>query len=95
VSISPDMMRRVTDSLGGLHDDMLRFLRDIVAIPSYESQLGEVGRAVGDRMRSLGFEDVCSLYIDRRVTVGETKERVLAELRALPGAAEAELVIPM
>lgn len=46
MSISPDMMRRVTDSLGGLHDDMLRFLRDIVAIPSYESQLGEVGRAV-------------------------------------------------
>jgi putative selenium metabolism hydrolase len=39
--------------------------------------------------------DVCSLYIDRRVTVGETKEQVIAELRALPGGSEAELVIPM
>ncbi|HLA24980.1 MAG TPA: YgeY family selenium metabolism-linked hydrolase [bacterium] len=58
MSISPDVVRRVTDSLGGLHDNMIRFLREIVAIPSYDGQLGEVGRAVGDRMRSLGFDEV-------------------------------------
>jgi putative selenium metabolism hydrolase len=39
--------------------------------------------------------DVCSLYIDRRVTVGETKEQVLAELRGLPAAAGANIVVPM
>jgi len=39
--------------------------------------------------------DVCRLYVDRRVTVGETQEQVLAELHALPGAGEAEIVIPM
>ncbi len=35
-----------------------------------------------------------SLYIDRRITVGETEASVLEELRALPGAADAQIEIP-
>ncbi len=58
MSVSLDVVRRVTDTLSGLEDDIVRFLREIVAIPSYDSQLGEIGRAVGDRLRSLGFDDV-------------------------------------
>lgn len=38
--------------------------------------------------------DVCSLYVDRRVTVAETKEQVLAELKSLPAAADAQIEIP-
>jgi len=58
VGMNPDVVRQVTDLLGGLHDDMIRLLRDIVAIPSHDSQLAAVGRVVGERMSALGFEDV-------------------------------------
>jgi putative selenium metabolism hydrolase len=39
--------------------------------------------------------DECSLYIDRRMHPAETKEVVLNELRALPNAELAEIVVPM
>ena len=58
MKIAPETVQQVAGLLGELDDEIIRFLREIVAIPSFDSQLGEVGRAVGDRMRSLGFEDV-------------------------------------
>ncbi len=39
-------------------EDMTEFLHDLVRIPSYDSQIGEVGKAVGERMRDLDFDDV-------------------------------------
>ncbi|HEY7347851.1 MAG TPA: YgeY family selenium metabolism-linked hydrolase [Ktedonobacterales bacterium] len=39
--------------------------------------------------------DECNIYLDRRITVGESKESVIAELRALPGGDEASIEIPM
>jgi putative selenium metabolism hydrolase len=45
---------RVSDS----HEDIIKFLRDIVAIPSMNSQIEEVGQRIGDEMRSLGFDEV-------------------------------------
>jgi len=56
--ISSDTIKQVTGALADHDDEMLRFLREIVAIPSYDGRLGEVGRAVGDRLRALGFQDV-------------------------------------
>jgi putative selenium metabolism hydrolase len=56
--VSPEIVTQVTDVLAGFGDEMTAFLREIVAIPSYDGQLGEVGRVVGDRMRSLGFQDI-------------------------------------
>jgi putative selenium metabolism hydrolase len=38
--------------------EMTAFLRDLIRIPSYESQIGPVGEAVGQRMRELGFDEV-------------------------------------
>lgn len=35
--------------------------------------------------------DECTIYIDRRITFGETRESVLAQLRALPGADQVEI----
>jgi len=35
----------------------------------------------------------CSIHLDRRLTAGETKECVLAEIRALPGAKHAEIAV--
>jgi putative selenium metabolism hydrolase len=37
---------------------MLDFLRDLVRIPSYDSQIGAVGEACASRMRQLGFDEV-------------------------------------
>jgi putative selenium metabolism hydrolase len=38
--------------------EMVDFLRDLIRIPSYESQIGAVGAACADRMRALGFDEV-------------------------------------
>jgi putative selenium metabolism hydrolase len=35
----------------------------------------------------------CSIHLDRRLTAGETKESVVAEVKALPGAEDAEVEI--
>lgn len=35
----------------------------------------------------------CSIHLDRRLTAGETKESAVAEVRALPGAEDAEIEI--
>jgi putative selenium metabolism hydrolase len=40
------------------HDKILRFFRDIVAIPSMESQIGPVGERIQAEMRSLNFDEV-------------------------------------
>jgi putative selenium metabolism hydrolase len=56
--LTADITRRINDYLGSREDEIVRFLRAIVAIPSYDGQLGEVARAVGDQMRSLGFDEV-------------------------------------
>ena len=52
------------------HDTMIQFLRDIVAIPSFDSQIGPVGDAVGARMMELGFDEV------RRDTMGNILGRI-------------------
>ncbi len=40
------------------HDTMIQFLREIVAIPSFDSKIGPVGVAIGARMNELGFDEV-------------------------------------
>jgi putative selenium metabolism hydrolase len=37
----------------------------------------------------------CSIHLDRRLTVGETKESAIAEVKALAGAQDAEIEIPI
>lgn len=75
--LAADIVRRVTDALGEHDAEMTRFLREIVAIPSYDGQLREVGQAVGDRMRSLGFDEV------RFDAMGNVLGRVGSGLRTL------------
>jgi putative selenium metabolism hydrolase len=38
--------------------DIAQFMRDIVAIPSMDSQLGQVGERIAAEMRKLGFDEV-------------------------------------
>ena len=39
-------------------DDIITFLREICAIPSFDSQIREVGERVADEMRRLGFDEI-------------------------------------
>src|SRR5437763_13133248 len=48
----------VQQELAQHHDAMIQFLCDLIAIPSYDSQIGLVGSAVGARMSDLGFDAV-------------------------------------
>src|SRR2546421_12863070 len=53
-----ETQRTVQQELAQHHDTMIQFLRDLVAIPSYDSQIGPVGDAVGARMADLDFDEV-------------------------------------
>lgn len=39
-------------------EDIIKFMREICAIPSMESQIGPVGERIAEEMRKLGFEEV-------------------------------------
>lgn len=39
-------------------DNIIKFMREICAIPSMESQLGPVGERIAEEMRKLGFDEV-------------------------------------
>lgn len=75
--LAPDTVRRVADVLGERDAEIIQFLREIVAIPSDASQLRDVGQAVGDRMRSLGFDEV------RFDAMGNVLGRIGSGLRTL------------
>ena len=53
-SVIDTIKRRV----GEQREDILKFLRDIVAIPSMDSQLKEVGERIGEEMKRLKFDEV-------------------------------------
>lgn len=52
----------IIDSIKGRVEDrreeIIQFLRDICAIPSYDSQIGEVGKRVSEEMQKVGFSDI-------------------------------------
>jgi putative selenium metabolism hydrolase len=48
----------IHEELARHRETMIQFLRELVAIPSYDSQIGPVCKAIGARMADLGFDDV-------------------------------------
>lgn len=53
-----DILEALNTEVAAASGDIVTFLREIVRIPSYDSQIGDVGEAVAARMRSLGFDEV-------------------------------------
>ena len=53
-NIVSDIQKRVAEK----HDTIIQFMRDICAIPSMESQIGEVGARIGEEMKKLGYDEV-------------------------------------
>ena len=48
----------IRERVAAYHDDIIQFMRDIVAIPSYDSQIGPVGERIAQEMRKLGFDEI-------------------------------------
>ncbi len=57
-----ELIQQIDERVAAAHDDILQFFRAIVAIPSMDSDIEEVGRRVGEEMKKLGYDDV---YVDR------------------------------
>jgi putative selenium metabolism hydrolase len=53
-----DAIDRINSYVDQHGSEMVAFLRALIRIPSYDSQLGAVGEACAQRMRELGFDEV-------------------------------------
>jgi len=56
--VNEDRVLQVQSRIASSREAMLRFMRDICAIPSMNSQLGEVGERIAAEMRLLGYAEV-------------------------------------
>ncbi len=52
------IIHEVQARVAARRDDIIKFLKDIVAIPSMNSQIKEVGERIGEEMRKLGYDEV-------------------------------------
>lgn len=55
---SQEIINQIHQKTEEKRDDIIRFMREICAIPSYESLIGPVGERIADEMRKLGFDEV-------------------------------------
>jgi putative selenium metabolism hydrolase len=51
-------IQALQDRVNAAEADIIQFLRDIVAIPSMESQIGEVGNRIAEEMHKLDYDEV-------------------------------------
>ncbi len=57
-----DKIQKLNQMVADAEEDIINFLREIVAIPSMDSQIEEVGKRIGEEMVKLGFD---SVFFDR------------------------------
>lgn len=53
-----DVASQIQQRVEGYREDIIRFLRELCAIPSMESQIKEVGERAAEEMRKLGFNKI-------------------------------------
>src|SRR5262245_48606477 len=53
-----EITRAIKAKVAENRDDIITFLRELVAIPSMNSQIGEVGNRCAQEMERLGFDEV-------------------------------------
>ncbi|MEJ5239921.1 MAG: YgeY family selenium metabolism-linked hydrolase [Anaerolineales bacterium] len=53
-----DKVQAIQSRVQSQREEIIRFFREIVAIPSMDSQIREVGERIGQEMRKLGFDEV-------------------------------------
>ncbi|MFN8450353.1 MAG: YgeY family selenium metabolism-linked hydrolase [Anaerolineae bacterium] len=54
----PNTIATIKSRVAGQRDDIIQFLKDLCAIPSYDSQIRKVGERAEAEMRRLGFDEV-------------------------------------
>ena len=57
-TVSQHVVQELNRRLQAHREDIVRFMREIVAIPSMDGQIREVGERIGEEMEKLGFEEV-------------------------------------
>ncbi|MDW8292225.1 MAG: YgeY family selenium metabolism-linked hydrolase [Anaerolineae bacterium] len=58
MSLTPEQLRALQRAVESRRDAIIRFLREICAIPSMDSQIRAVGERVAEEMQRLGFDEV-------------------------------------
>ncbi|MCS7088966.1 MAG: YgeY family selenium metabolism-linked hydrolase [Thermoflexales bacterium] len=58
MSLAPEQLRALQRAVESRRDAIIRFLREICAIPSMDSQIRAVGERVAEEMQRLGFDEV-------------------------------------
>lgn len=53
-----DKAKEIQKRVEAAREDIIKFMRDIVAIPSMESQIGEVGKRIQEEMKKLGYDEI-------------------------------------
>ncbi len=53
-----DVVQEIKKRVDASHEDIIKFMREICAIPSMESQIGPVGERIQAEMRKLGYDEV-------------------------------------
>jgi len=57
-----ELIKEIDKRVNESRNDILKFFREIVAIPSMNSDIENVGKRIGEEMRKLGFDNV---YVDK------------------------------
>ena len=52
------IVQTIRDQVAKQHGDIVNFFREIIAIPSMNSQIGPVGERIGAEMRKLKYDEV-------------------------------------
>ena len=56
--VDENVVQEIKTKVEASREDIIRFLRDIIAIPSMNSQIKEVGERIGEEMKKLDFDEV-------------------------------------
>lgn len=56
--LSNDQLQKIQARVAEQRETIIRFLRELCAIPSMDSQIGPVGERVAEEMRKLGYDEV-------------------------------------
>lgn len=62
MKIDKGMIEKIQAEVKKHEPAMVQFMRDICAIPSYESKIGDVVKRINDEMKKLGFDEV---FVDK------------------------------
>ncbi|MBI9051316.1 MAG: YgeY family selenium metabolism-linked hydrolase [Anaerolineaceae bacterium] len=56
--VNEQVVQQIQESVSSSREDIIQFLRDIIAIPSMNSQIEAVGERIAEEMRKLDFDEV-------------------------------------